>query len=84
MYALKGRVDGNTIVLNENITMYEGCDVVITILDRSDDSILKKAEKRATMEAAARELAGMWKTHSQDISVDETVRAMRRGRRFDS
>ena len=84
MYALSGRVDGNTIVVKENIARYEGCDVVITILDRTADQNFEKAHKRVTMETSARELAGLWKTHNHEVSVEETVRTMRRGRQFDT
>ena len=84
MYALSGRVVGNSIVVKENIARYEGCDVVITILDRIADQNSAEASKRATMEASARELAGLWKTHNNAMSVEDAVRAMRRGRQFDS
>ncbi len=35
------------------------------------------------MRTAALELAGLWKNHENELSVDETVREMRKGRRFD-
>ena len=84
MYALSGRIDGNAIVVNENIAKYEGCDVVITILDRIADRDSRKAYKRAVMEASARELSGLWKTHDDEVSVEDMVRTMRRGRQFDT
>jgi len=84
MYALSGRIDGNSIVVKEDIARYEGCDVVITILDRITDQNSGKAQKRVSMETSARELSGLWKTHNDTKSVEETVRTMRRGRQFDS
>ena len=87
MYALSGRVDGNTIVVNENIARYEGCNVVITILDYQavgNPSSLTRDQKKALREEAARGLAGLWASHSDEQSVEETVRMMRRGRQFDS
>ena len=36
------------------------------------------------MRTAALELAGLWKNHEDELSVEETVRNMRRGRRFDN
>lgn len=89
MYALSGRVDGNTIVVNENIARYEGCNVVITILDyqavgNGNSSSLTRDQKKALREEAARGLAGLWASHSDEQSVEETVRMIRRGRQFDS
>ena len=86
MYALSGRVDGNAIVVKENIKRYEGCDVIITILDRITDQQVMTIRKqtKAAREEAARSLAGMWKNHHDEASVEETVRMMRRGRQFDT
>lgn len=41
-------------------------------------------QKKALREEAARGLAGLWASHSDEQSVEETVRMMRRGRQFDS
>ena len=86
MYALNGRINGNAVVVDENISQYEGCDVVITILghvaDRKAASRKEKSdEERIT---AARNLAGLWKTHNNEQTVEETVRMMRRRRQFDT
>ena len=35
------------------------------------------------MRTAALGLAGLWKNHENELSVDETVRNMRKGRSFD-
>lgn len=36
------------------------------------------------MRTAALGLAGLWKNHENELSVEETVRNMRKGRRFDN
>lgn len=36
------------------------------------------------MRAAALGVAGLWKNHENELSVEETVRDMRKGRRFDN
>ena len=35
------------------------------------------------MNAAVMELAGLWKDHGNELTVEETVRDMRKGRSFD-
>ena len=37
----------------------------------------------AKMNDAVMELAGLWKDHGNELTVEETVRNMRRGRSFD-
>ena len=81
MHAISGYVDGNTIVTHDNISRFEGCNVIITILDRIVDHQNKETKTNdMAMISAARDLSGLWKTHNDDHSVDETVRLMRRGR----
>ena len=41
-------------------------------------------ETAAKMKTAALGLAGLWKDHENDLSVEETVRNMRKGRVFDT
>ena len=43
---------------------------------------LKNTETK--MRAAVLELAGLWDTHENELSVAETVRDMRKGRSFDN
>ncbi len=45
---------------------------------------LAKDHNKALREEAAKGLAGLWASHSDEQSVEETVRMMRRGRQFDS
>lgn len=84
MYALTGYIDKNRIVTNESIDFYEGCSVIITILDsETDNTVITQSENlKDDAVTAARELSGMWAAQN-DISVDETVRNMRKVRHFD-
>ena len=43
---------------------------------------VKNAETK--MRAAVMDLAGLWKDHENELSVEETVREMRKGRSFDT
>ena len=36
------------------------------------------------MKTAVLELAGLWKSHENELSVEETVRDLRKGRSFDT
>ena len=87
MRALSGYVNGNTVVVDGNISSYNGRDVIITILDRDDFFVRERTEnldKNEKRIAAARTLAGLWKDRKDDISAEDMVRNMRRGRHFDS
>lgn len=83
--AVNGYIDGNKVIVEENITDWQGRNVVVTILDSvrnnhiSDAGIDAGEEKR---KAVAMELAGLWNDHDSVLSVDDTVREMRRGRHF--
>jgi len=46
-----------------------------------DKTTGKKTDEK--MRAAALGLAGLWKNHDNEMSVEETLRDMRKGRRFD-
>jgi len=83
MYALSGYINGNTIVVDENLSSFEGYNVIVTVLDslkeRSDGNRATEYKKEA-----ARSLAGLWSSHGNTASVDQTVRTLREGRRFDT
>ena len=84
--AVNGYIDGNKVVVNENIEEWQGRNVIVTILDtlRNKNSTTKAEMKdNAKRIAAAKELAGLWQAHD-DISVDDMVRNMRRSRSFDN
>ena len=51
----------------------------------SQPTFREKPEKSANtkMNAAVMELAGLWKDHGDQLTVEETVRDMRKGRSFD-
>lgn len=84
MYALKGYIDNNNIVVDENIDLYEGFNVIITILDPVQDEPVLLQYQNPDDDAikAAEGLSGIWSDHDS-VSVEETVRSMRKGRHFD-
>ena len=84
MYSLSGMVNGNTIIASENLRAFEGRRVIITILDDTVKFSTQALQtiKDSERKAAARELAGMWKTHNSTETVDDMVRNLRRGRSF--
>ena len=53
----------------------------------SNSSALNKQpvkNNETNMRAAVMDLAGLWKSHEDELSVEETVRDMRKGRSFDT
>ena len=57
---------------------------LLRVMD-SQSAIDKTTEKNTDekMRSAALGLAGLWKNHDNELSVEETVRNMRKGRHFD-
>ena len=86
MYSLSGLVNDNTIKTSESLQAFEGRRVIITILDDAIDISNKATHELvdSRRKLAAREIAGMWKTHNNSETVDDMVRNLRRGRRFDT
>lgn len=84
MKALSGYIDKNSVIVDGNISFYEGYNVIITILDSVRDQKKEDIGKKDSRQQAAKELAGLWKSHGDTASVEETVRSMRRGRSFDA
>lgn len=83
MHTINGHIDNNAVVVNENISLYDGCDVLITILDgakKSAESVITSGDER---KEAARSIAGLWKLHDNTMNVNDEVRSMRKGRNFD-
>ena len=82
MHTINGYIDNNVVVVNENISSYDGCDVIITILDRTNtsESVMQSDDE---MKKAAKSIAGLWKSHDNKKTVDDEVRSMRKGRNFD-
>ena len=67
------------------VSDWQGRKVVDTILDSqwngndlSEEEVPDDSSKNAAME-----LSGLWSASEHDISVEDTVRNMRKGRRFD-
>ena len=84
MHALSGYIKDNTIVASESLNKYDGHDVIITILDRLNEKksgtrISDERKRKATMS-----LAGLWMDHNNNMTVEDTVRALRMGRSFDN
>ena len=84
MYALKGYIENNNIVVNENIDLYEGYNVIVTILDSVQEESVLLQYQSSNDEAvkAAEELSGIWADYDS-ISVEEMIRNIRKGRHFD-
>ena len=84
--AVNGYIDDDKIVVDESVADWQGRRVVVIILDGlgSENDNDAAEEKVRTRRAAAKELAGLWKDQSDDVSVEEAVRDMRRGRSFDT
>lgn len=83
---VNGYIDNNQVVVDRSINEWQGRKVIVTILDSlwSDQAAMTEDKTdNNKRRAAAMELAGLWKDHENELSVDETVRNMRRGRRFD-
>ena len=83
MRALSGYIEKNAVIVKENISIYDGCEVIITVLDGDNDMQEGMALSDDQRKDAALSIAGLWKDHSGGLSVDDEVRLMRRGRRFD-
>lgn len=82
--AVNGYIDDNRVIVDENIADWQGRNVIVTILDSVSHHVANTIQSDASGRAAAMELAGLWKDHDNELSVEETVRNMRKGRRFDS
>ena len=85
--AVNGYIDGNRVIVDENLGDWQGREVIVTILNSKWDGRSIVAEKTPDEEkrkAAAKDIFGLWKDRVEESSVDEIVRGMRRGRRFDN
>lgn len=69
--AVEGIVKGNTVIVRNDLRRFDGRRVRVTLLD---------AKKRS--HKALEGLFGLWKNHDNSVSVGETVRNLRKGRRF--
>lgn len=85
MLVVNGYFDGKVCVPDKQINE-KPQKVTITFLDEP----LEKSEKEKTAEndkneklRALEEVQGLWKNHDNSMSVDEYVRNMRKGRKFD-
>ena len=86
MVALKGYVSGNTVVADDFLgNLYDGKDVIITILDTFHAKKQKAVPVKRKIYTAddVKEAFGLWKDHAESENVAEYVRNLRKGRKFD-
>lgn len=83
MISLKGYVKGNAVIADGFIgNIYDGKEVIVTILDSFRSKKKKTAAKKRYTAEDAKAAFGLWKNHSDSENVPEYVISMRRGRRF--
>ena len=85
--AFNGYIDGNQVIVDESINAWQGRKVIVTILDSiwgGQSTETEESQDYEDEKKAALELAGLWKDHDSNLSVEEVVRNMRRGRSFDN
>lgn len=84
MTALKGFVNGHTVVADDFLgNMYDGKEVIITILDTFRNKKKAKAVKTKKYTADdVKDAFGLWKNHEISENVEEYVRSVRKGRNF--
>ena len=81
MLAVNGYYDGNVCLVEEKVSK-KPQKVIITFLD----DFAQKKENSSSQEEklqALREIQNSWKNHDNSVSVDEYIRNMRKGRKFD-
>ena len=82
---VNGHIDDNRVIVNENISDWEGRNVIVTILDSSwHQPPAEPTADDSSKRAAAIGLAGLWRDHDNDLPVEKIVRDMRKGRLFDT
>lgn len=86
LIAVNGYIDGNRVIVDENIADWQGRNVVVTILDSLWNPPIDMQDRTddESRRNAASELAGLWKDYCTESSVEEMVRNMRRRRHFDT
>ena len=92
MLAVNGYYDGNVCLIEERVSK-KPQKVIITFLDDSvqneersssrEENLQALKEVQKLYDSATDEAFGLWKNHDNSISVDEYVRNMRKGRKFD-
>ena len=84
MIAVKGFVNGNTVVADDFLgNLYDGKEVIITILDTFRNKKKAKTAKAKKYTADdVKEAFGIWKNHEDSENVEEYVRTLRKRRNF--
>lgn len=84
MLSVNGYYDGNVCVLKDKVSE-KPQEVIVTFLGKKVPHIkvesLKSKSKK--IDSAIDEAFGIWADHDNSVSVDEYVRNMRKGRKFD-
>ena len=71
--------DSRVVVKNVDLRAFEGRKIILTILDSTEST----SEKKSLSDEVINKYRGDWESFNDGVSVEETVRSMRKGRRFD-
>lgn len=84
MLSVNGYYDGNVCILRDKVSE-KPQEVIVTFLRKDKDfhsSEKNKADKSARLKALE-DIQNIWAEHDNSVPVDEYVRNMRKGRKFD-
>jgi len=81
--AVNGYIDGNKVIVDEDLAGWQGRNVVVTILDSSWNGreLITDTDDQEKRISAAIKLSGLWKDHDE-ISVEKMVRNVRKLKTF--
>ena len=82
MLAVNGYFDGNVCLVQERVTQ-KPQKVIITFLNEEVNNLNERKASKEEKLQALHEVQELWKNHDNSISVDNYVRNMRKGRKFD-
>lgn len=82
MLAVNGYFDGNVCLVQERVTQ-KPQKVIITFLNEEVNNLKERKASKEEKLQALHEVQELWKNHDNSISVDNYVRNMRKGRKFD-
>ena len=84
MTAVKGYIQGNNIIADDFLLdSFDGSEVIITILDSFKKKSKKAAKNKIYTSDDVKDAFGMWKDHTASEDVEDYVRSLRKGRKFD-
>lgn len=82
MLSVNGYYDGNVCVLKDKVSE-KPQEVIVTFLRKDFHSSEKSKADKSERLKALEDVQDIWADHDNSISVDEYVRNMRKGRKFD-